>query len=1044
MASSGNFETNFSKGYYIGVDWKQTEQNTTNNTSKVTATVYIRSIGSGYSISSSAQKTIKVVIDGTTYSGTNTVGISSGAKKNLLTASKVVSHNSDGSKSCAISCSAAININFSSGHQGTVSSSGTANLNKNNLNTAPYFDSGAYVTIRENNSSGRVISASASGTENANKYPENVANLYVSWPAVKDNETTSGVTYVLMCQANESSWWEQWRGSGTSYTHNIGAGNQNQSIDYYVYAIDNGGLRSGNIDALQIQKNKFTAATLSASGNIVHSTGNQTITISRSGASNTYTGSGAAINYNLSANINSTNITVYNSSASGDLTIVPGTQTVSNPHIRLGDIRNAVKNSSYNGTLTLTLTSSNNWGSSGTSSRDISVDLRTNPVAGANGVSIDSSSYYAVPNGSATVNSIVPARKKIKLVWSAASDPNGTPITYRVEQQIGTGSWTTLTSSTSNAYYEFNTNVSGKPTYKWRVYAKNSYGREILLSGTPSAILYNYSAPSISIKSTVRTSNSFTINFSTAISTELAGNSIKSITLNYGGKDTSISTTATSAKLTGLSENSTGVFKLTIVDIHGATFGVAGGVADGSIPQFYPVLSIRKNGVGVNTIPNGTYDFEVKGKANINGTFTVNGKPIEMDTSNLVKKSDLATKQNVYGKIPQIETDGVMEVGKYIDFHDGDNGQDYSARITCSGTELSMNGALAAGGNITCGGVLRMQNYIAPKNFAGSWINGATNGAIRPEKLSTGSYHPIISQTTASNHKISMGGINNSFGFYLYDANRTENGIDRKFEFDLANKNLYTSCRTIHGEWIYCEGNYGLYFPTHNGGWYMSDSTWLRSYADKNIYTGGTIKAGNAMETRYINSIGGNLDINSRGNTLFINVNADSGANLNINRQWSGSQGTEVSIYNNKGKGWGYLGNTSNTFYRVYGVGGSVSARESKYEILKADTETQYENVKALNIYNYRSISDERDEEGNVVKEHKREDLFLGCMVDEMPLETVFYDNESGDGKVVDMYSYTTMILGALKEAIKKVESLDKKVERLEGELEELKNGITN
>ena len=436
MASSGNFETNFSKGYYIGVDWKQTEQNTTNNTSKVTATVYIRSIGSGYSISSSAQKTIKVVIDGTTYSGTNTVGISSGAKKNLLTASKVVSHNSDGSKSCAISCSAAININFSSGHQGTVSSSGTANLNKNNLNTAPYFDSGAYVTIRENNSNGRVISASASGTENANKYPENVANLYVSWPAVKDNETTSGVTYVLMCQANESSWWEQWRGSGTSYTHNIGAGNQNQSIDYYVYAIDNGGLRSGNIDALQIQKNKFTAATLSASGNIVHSTGNQTITISRSGASNTYTGSGAAINYNLSANINSTNITVYNSSASGDLTIVPGTQTVSNPHIRLGDIRNAVKNSSYNGTLTLTLTSSNNWGSSGTSSRDISVDLRTNPVAGANGVSIDSSSYYAVPNGSATVNSIVPARNKIKLVWSAASDPNGTPITYRVEQQM--------------------------------------------------------------------------------------------------------------------------------------------------------------------------------------------------------------------------------------------------------------------------------------------------------------------------------------------------------------------------------------------------------------------------------------------------------------------------------------------------------------------------------------------------------------------------------------------------------------------------------
>ena len=464
---------------------------------------------------------------------------------------------------------------------------------------------------------------------------------------------------------------------------------------------------------------------------------------------------------------------------------------------------------------------------------------------------------------------------------------------------------------------------------------------------------------------------------------------------------------------------------------------MAGGVADGSIPQFYPVLSIRKNGVGVNTIPNGTYDFEVKGKANINGTFTVNGNPIQMDTSNLVKKSDLTTTNNVYGKIPQIGADGVMEVGKYIDFHDGNNGQDYNVRMTCSGAELSINGALATGGNITCGGVLKMNNYISLKDFGGSWLNGATNGAIRGSKQSTGSYHPIISQTTSSNHKISLGGLGDNFGFYLYDAGRTDNGFDKEFTFNLANKNLYTTCRTIHNEWIYCEGNYGLYFPTHNGGWYMSDSTWVRSYADKNIYTGGTIKAGNAMETRYINSIGGNLDINSRGNTLFINVNADSGANLNINRQWSGSQGTEVSIYNNKGKGWGYLGNTSNTFYRVYGVGGSVSARESKYEILKADTETQYENVKALNIYNYRSISDERDEEGNVVKEYKREDLFLGCMVDELPLETVFYDTEDGDGKIVDMYSYTSMILGALKETIKKVESLER-------ELEELKNGNTN
>ena len=148
---------------------------------------------------------------------------------------------------------------------------------------------------------------------------------------------------------------------------------------------------------------------------------------------------------------------------------------------------------------------------------------------------------------------------------------------------------------------------------------------------------------------------------------------------------------------------------------------------------------------------------------------------------------------------------------------------------------------------------------------------------------------------------------------------------------------------------------------------------------------------------------------------MFINANAQSGANLNINRTWSGSQGSEISIYNSKGKGWGYLGNSDYSFYRVYGAGGSVSARESKYDIQKYDTELLYNYVKEANVYGYRGISDERDEDGNVVKTVKRQDMYLGCMVDELPTETVFYDGEGGTGKAVDNYAYSTMIMGAVK-----------------------------
>ena len=426
-----------------------------------------------------------------------------------------------------------------------------------------------------------------------------------------------------------------------------------------------------------------------------------------------------------------------------------------------------------------------------------------------------------------------------------------------------------------------------------------------------------------------------------------------------------------------------------------------------------------------------TFAYEVRFELKDN--FTTIGQSVTVATSFVTLDFRKGGKGIAIGKAS--EKDGLFDINMDVDV---------KGKLTVNGKPVGANVDWNNVPSINVKGNIGLTGYIQLPNNGGSWLNGATNGNIRGSKQSTGSYHPIISQTTSSNHKISLGGLGDNFGFHIYDKGRTENGIDRYFRFNLANKQVETDMRFIvNNEWLYTTGNTGWYNSTHGGGWYMSDSTWIRSYNDKNIYTGGTIKSGNAMETRYINSIGGNLDINSRGNTLFINVNADSGANLNMNRVWSGSQGSEISIYNSKGKGWGYIGNSNNTFYRIYGAGGSVSERKDKYEILKADTETQYDNVKALNIYNYRTISTSEDG----TEELMREDLSLGCMVDEMPLETVFYDNESGDGKAVDMYSYTTMILGATKHLIEKVEVLEKENEVLKNklyEMEELLNGIIN
>ncbi|MFZ2593460.1 MAG: tail fiber domain-containing protein [Minisyncoccia bacterium] len=48
--------------------------------------------------------------------------------------------------------------------------------------------------------------------------------------------------------------------------------------------------------------------------------------------------------------------------------------------------------------------------------------------------------------------------------------------------------------------------------------------------------------------------------------------------------------------------------------------------------------------------------------------------------------------------------------------------------------------------------------------------------------------------------------------------------------------------RDAGGGWIRTYGATGWYSQTYGGGWHMSDTTWLRAYGNKGIYTAGTIR----------------------------------------------------------------------------------------------------------------------------------------------------------------------------------------------------------
>ena len=126
MASSGTINNTFRTGYAIRITWNVTSQDITNNTSTVTANVQLVSLGSAYTIISSASKSGTLTVNGVKYSFNFTAALSANQVKTIYTKTGiVVNHNSDGSKSCAFSCTADIAVTLSGTYYGTVSASGT-------------------------------------------------------------------------------------------------------------------------------------------------------------------------------------------------------------------------------------------------------------------------------------------------------------------------------------------------------------------------------------------------------------------------------------------------------------------------------------------------------------------------------------------------------------------------------------------------------------------------------------------------------------------------------------------------------------------------------------------------------------------------------------------------------------------------------------------------------------------------------------------------------------------------------------------------------
>ena len=113
MATTGTINNTFRTGYAIRIVWTVDSQSVANNTSTVTAKVQLVSLGASYTINSTASKTGTLTINGTAYSFTFTAALTGSQTKTLFTKTVTITHGSDGSKSCAFSCTAGINVTLS-------------------------------------------------------------------------------------------------------------------------------------------------------------------------------------------------------------------------------------------------------------------------------------------------------------------------------------------------------------------------------------------------------------------------------------------------------------------------------------------------------------------------------------------------------------------------------------------------------------------------------------------------------------------------------------------------------------------------------------------------------------------------------------------------------------------------------------------------------------------------------------------------------------------------------------------------------------------
>jgi hypothetical protein len=320
-------------------------------------------------------------------------------------------------------------------------------------------------------------------------------------------------------------------------------------------------------------------------------------------------------------------------------------------------------------------------------------------------------------------------------------------------------------------------------------------------------------------------------------------------------------------------------------------------VSDTATYPFYGLLAARLSGANGKSqfIHRGTGDFEIKANEaaaislQTSGTEKVrilSGGNVGIGTTTPGYKLDIRNDVAAGTSLEPVSLGlyNASDAGAAIYFRNGVGGQSkisFGVESTGAGTDdtylgfsTGQNAALSERMRITSAG-----NVGIGKVPANAIFDVSGSAAISGSATVTGSF------TANGRVTFNNGGTGGNGTLTVAGDITTYRSSTVGIIYFGSNQNNYLyydgSNYYMHGGNLNLNSSNGLVFNTYGGGWYMSDSTWIRSYGSKNIYhdsgimrTDGTLQVGGSGGTLNVANGG---DFSYRTNVLVANTSGSVG-----------------------------------------------------------------------------------------------------------------------------------------------------------------------